>query len=146
LHTEDIRLPIFFPSSALGSRITRSADPSLLLLLGQGSCFFFPKNNGFVGTHHPLTEGEMRVDANADQPRLFELDRVSFDHPHQLQGRPLLASDLDVLALFWQMAQPARGWSLSAYCVPQVVQMKFGMAVLMNKGMMERSDENALPK
>ena len=27
----------------------------------------------------------------------------------------------------WQMAQAAGGWSLSAYCVPQVVQMKFGM-------------------
>ena len=28
----------------------------------------------------------------------------------------------------WQMVQAARGWSLSAYCVPQVVQMKFGIA------------------
>jgi hypothetical protein len=28
----------------------------------------------------------------------------------------------------WQMVQAAGGWSLSAYCVPQVVQMKFGIA------------------
>src|SRR5262245_13770392 len=28
----------------------------------------------------------------------------------------------------WQMVQPAGGWSPSAYCVPQVVQMKFGIA------------------
>jgi hypothetical protein len=27
----------------------------------------------------------------------------------------------------WQMAQAAGGWSLSAYWVPHVVQMKFGM-------------------
>jgi hypothetical protein len=27
------------------------------------------------------------------------------------------------------MVQAAGGWSLSAYCVPQVVQMKFGMMV-----------------
>ena len=27
----------------------------------------------------------------------------------------------------WQIVQEAGGWPLSAYCVPQVVQMKFGM-------------------
>jgi hypothetical protein len=41
----------------------------------------------------------VRVDADADQPRLLEPDRVAVGLAQLVEGRPLLAGGLDVLAL-----------------------------------------------
>jgi hypothetical protein len=58
-----------------------------------------PQDVGLRGPQEqgPLADGERRVDADADQPRLLELDRVAVGQPQPLPGRPLLARDLDVL-------------------------------------------------
>ena len=74
-----------------------------------------------------MADGEVRLDADADQPRLLELQRVPVRQPQPVEVRPLLARGLDVLPLASQTAQAAGGRSPSAYCVPQVVRRKFGM-------------------
>src|SRR4051794_10113145 len=46
-----------------------------------------------------LADGEVRLDADADETRLFLLDRVAVREPQTLEGGPLLTGGLDVLAL-----------------------------------------------
>ena len=56
-----------------------------------------------------------RLDANADQPRFLELDRVAVGETQPLQGRPLLAGGLDVLP--WFLADRASGGRRVAGCM-----------------------------
>ena len=54
---------------------------------------------GVAQEQGPLADGEVRLDADADQPRLLELDRVPVGQPQLVQRGPLLAGRLDVLPL-----------------------------------------------
>lgn len=70
----------------------------------------------------------MWLDAEADQFRfldLIEFRLVSSSLSSVVQCWPVA---LTYCRSSWQMAQASGGWSLSAYCVPPVVQMKFGIA------------------
>jgi hypothetical protein len=51
------------------------------------------------GVRKNKADGEGRVDTDANESTLLEPDRVPMGYPQVFQGRPLLARDLDVLAV-----------------------------------------------
>jgi hypothetical protein len=68
--------------------------------------------------------GSMPTPISPGSSNLIELRWVSRSRSQVVHCWPVT---LTYCRSSWQTAQAAGGWSLSAYCVPQVVQMKFGM-------------------
>ena len=69
--------------------------------------------------------GSMPMPISPGSLNLIELRLVSRSRSRVVHCWPVT---LTYCRSSWQMVQAAGGCSLSAYCVPQVVQMKFGMA------------------